>query len=354
MSSLRKEIIRKAAEDLPQDKFLKDASKRQFYPEMTDTAKGKVRYIGGYIVAKLKHKTNLAVRNCAYKSGRNFVEQYENAKRTLHSFTSSETLVSDYPESLKETARKQNLSRGPTNINDHANKFFESLLNTLLNYFTGENFHKYGENLHKYVTDSVQGNKSLHDCFVQAIHSGATFEEVSLDFENPSQNIDCKVSACLHEITHNVDVIHNLFGNVISMASFVLFKQFSRDVITTLQIKKKMEHRKQVHVSASSHEKTAAQKKKSTPKISILTEEPLPSTSGMQDPVHSTSEQIVSSDEDDTFCSKCNKLYVAGNDWICCDSCNKWFDRKCAGLSNAFKWKKISKESVNFYCPNYQ
>lgn len=43
-----------------------------------------------------------------------------------------------------------------------------------------------------------------------------------------------------------------------------------------------------------------------------------------------------SQSESDAECPKCGQVY--GEDesvWICCDSCNKWFDWKCSGLSDA-------------------
>ncbi|KAH3750424.1 hypothetical protein DPMN_184946 [Dreissena polymorpha] len=55
------------SEGLPNDGF-SEMFKRQVDYDMTDTAKGKVRYIGGYVVAKLIHQTNSTVQQNAFKS----------------------------------------------------------------------------------------------------------------------------------------------------------------------------------------------------------------------------------------------------------------------------------------------
>ena len=65
--------------------------------------------------------------------------------------------------------------------------------------------------------------------------------------------------------------------------------------------------------------------------------------------IPSTSISIPSSSDESekAFCHKCNKLFIDRDN---CDSCDNWYDRKCAGLTNALKWKKFLKKNSKFLC----
>jgi hypothetical protein len=53
---------------------------------------------------------------------------------------------------------------------------------------------------------------------------------------------------------------------------------------------------------------------------------------------------------DDT-CTICNQPYSEGDDIICCDTCQSWFDRHCAKLDSDELRKHYQQEDAHFDCP---
>lgn len=49
-----------------------------------------------------------------------------------------------------------------------------------------------------------------------------------------------------------------------------------------------------------------------------------------------------------TICPLCKSVYPEGEDWIACDICDLWYDRKCLNL-NDDQWDEL--ESTDWYCP---
>ncbi|KAH3769899.1 hypothetical protein DPMN_171180 [Dreissena polymorpha] len=175
------------SEGLPNAGF-SEMSKRKVDSDMTDTAKGKIRYIGGYVVAKSNHQTYITVQQNAFKFAKDKVEKYELGKRTLKlihcmKYAESSLQNSDFPESLKETAIKQNINRGLINITNLAFKFFECLINTVLSFLNGDNVNKYGSGIHKYVTESVNKDANLHQNFISVVQT-ASVDDLSFDTDN--------------------------------------------------------------------------------------------------------------------------------------------------------------------------
>ena len=50
-------------------------------------------------------------------------------------------------------------------------------------------------------------------------------------------------------------------------------------------------------------------------------------------------------------CIKCEKSFDEGGDWVECESCKKWFCRRCAKLiSNKAKWGRIQSNKEQWFC----
>ena len=109
---------------------------------LSGPARGKVRYISGYVVAKLKHTISTKLRNCLFvKKMESQIEQLQEQMILLNSLCISydELIISGSdPESLDEIKRKQIECEGLTNITDNAFQFFtrlENLCRTKLTHF---------------------------------------------------------------------------------------------------------------------------------------------------------------------------------------------------------------------------
>lgn len=60
----------------------------------------------------------------------------------------------------------------------------------------------------------------------------------------------------------------------------------------------------------------------------------------------------VSVDEssEESYCSVCNKLYVDGENWICCDACLSWMHRICVNIDDD-DWNHFSSPDAVYICP---
>lgn len=82
---------------------------------LCDTARGKIRYIGGYVVAKLHYQHKVQVKSTCFKTSAADKQKYDQAKDSLLlrgiMKTSESTVMASSSDagSLKETERKQYL-----------------------------------------------------------------------------------------------------------------------------------------------------------------------------------------------------------------------------------------------------
>ena len=334
LGSLSRQLVLSVkASDLPVKgpKFLHERTSSQL--KDSAAARGKVRYIGGYVVATLRHKYILQVKSLLYKTGKEASSKYELSLKLielLDSMKVTEHFLSQTtsdPESLLQIARKQNLNRGLTNISDSAYEFFEHLVCHVISELTVENFNTC-DNLSEYLSNSVKQNKPLLDELTSVI------------------------------LIADQELIKSLFENILGKVCAVLLKQFTKDVISALQIEKKMEHRKQIKVSGK--------KRKSLPS------DPQPSTSGTKTLRKDSSSKSVTkskisvskksaddesqstsgsdSDSEENFCFKCGEEYKEGEDWIACDECKHWFHRQCGGLKTVKSWNYYKSRYRKFRC----
>ena len=57
------------------------------------------------------------------------------------------------------------------------------------------------------------------------------------------------------------------------------------------------------------------------------------------------------SDSDDAACPKCGLVYADDDDedslWVCCDTCNRWFDLQCTNIQNK---RRVPNTFICKYC----
>ncbi|XP_070573165.1 uncharacterized protein [Ptychodera flava] len=56
--------------------------------------------------------------------------------------------------------------------------------------------------------------------------------------------------------------------------------------------------------------------------------------------------------EDTELCMGCCTVSEGQEQWVCCDSCDGWYHRECAGLINAAQWRAV--EESTWLCPDCQ
>ena len=110
----------------------------------------------------------------------------------------------------------------------------------------------------------------------------------------------------------------------------------------SLKVTKKMEHRKQVHVSSKC-------KKSGTLKSNVNAKKDTHKKTNTNKTIEILEIGADDSENDDQ-CKVCSASAKQNEDWILCDRCDKWLHRKCAGLSNITKWRKYQKKNKKFTC----
>ena len=394
MTFLRKYLLKKKSEVLPVS--CANVQNRTSYSQLSSTARWKIRYVGGYTVARLRSKYQHLLKTNLYKTGRHGISTYLNSKKILEVLSCFEinekTLneTSSDPGSLLEISRKQNITRGLTNITDETYQWFGYLIFQTLYELNTENLTLHGSKLYEHTLSNLQSDSEMFAKFVSLVSSSQPVEHLSCDSGMDVQN---EVTSLMENMVESVCATETVFCEIINKVLSVLTKQFSKDVTAAFEIKKKMEHRKQIKVgskrksTAQPSVRHAAAKK---PTKTVQARQPArrtprekPSTSSKasdSDTSESESEgqdktvqtrrtprdkpstsaltsSILTSEsetEDQTLCEKCGKVYKESEQWIACDSCEKWFHRRCAGLWSAAKWNLYQSPDKDFFCPYCQ
>ena len=166
--SVRKNIVSENAETTKQ--AAREASKgKEKKFSQSDSGKGKVRYIGGWVISSVKKSKRAAKKRIMYKRKRvKDVEELILQKDLLEHLTASELILtesSDYKETLHEITRRQNLRRGLTHISDECVTFFMELDTEIRKIETSENLHLYGKDFPSFQHSSVSTNEIIKGNF---------------------------------------------------------------------------------------------------------------------------------------------------------------------------------------------
>jgi len=308
-------------------------------------------------------------------------------------------------ESLDDVKRRQRQSCSLTNVTDNLYDFFLHLTEEILKHLINENLLRHGKDLYTYCLTEVCSNTQLHEEFVSNVAKQSAeveFDELT-DFCDDVGDLDSKLQDFLQDLVLQADQINNVFKDLIQLYLNVLLAQFRKDAKSACKLEKKMAHRKQIKVSKPKASKSGlkSKSKKGSGRRAIITDfdsdedvqarkqlrkheahEESPVTLLHQQNVRSTasstsayveseeeaSEQViteksseclnvkpVSSEGDiqiatDTsdMCKKCQN--EKDDEFIQCDSCDGWYHRRCAELQNHKKWKKYTKDDVNWFC----
>lgn len=57
-------------------------------------------------------------------------------------------------------------------------------------------------------------------------------------------------------------------------------------------------------------------------------------------------EEYKEDENDITLCGTCREMYIAGEFWICCDTCEEWFHGECVRIT-----PEIAKRIDDYKCP---
>lgn len=220
-------------------------SNQRVQRNVTEESYGKIRYVGGYCVAKVRQKYTKQLRSNCYKlKFENQVKYKESCLmlEILDNMSVNESIVSlsQFPQSLIETCRKQNVTRGLTNISDQLFEFFVSTCKMCLNLLVCNNVNIHCENLFQFCSSVIGKNCQLFEDFVKCVCTKSMPEDL-----NEEQVL---IPMLVAEMLDTVGAIEQLYKELTDKFLLVMFNQFRKDFLLCLCVEKKMAHRKQILV----------------------------------------------------------------------------------------------------------
>ncbi|CAG2224498.1 PIF1 [Mytilus edulis] len=212
--------------------------------ELDPAGKGKIRYISGYVIAKLKHNLSQKIRNSLFAKGKEKeLKDLQNKMNILNSMccTFGELVdVSTDKTSLDEIKRKQNQREGLTNISDSAFDFFQKLEIQCRQKLTHENLVIYGKNLYNDSLKQLFDDYELYEAWLMCVTSSVTTSS-----EDECEN-DHDIRTLLNSMATAVDNFLILFQSVVTLFLKVSLSQFRRDFLAFLKREKGKALRKKV------------------------------------------------------------------------------------------------------------
>ena len=187
---------------------------------------------------------------------------------------------------------------------------------------------------------------------------------------NDDKFFDALLSNTLHDVMTETDVCTScpdfsasLLRPVFAKYLRVCLKELGIRITNTLNIKKKVAHRKQVLLDECTVPKftkidtqqTVANKPSLPQAVSATAEDvtiPAECTASPSADIHSLSTTEPTSNEE-YHCAMCKGPYVANRlNWIECTSCQQWLHRKCdSTLKTQKKWKAVIGDGAVYHCP---
>ena len=364
--------------------------------EMSAAGRGKVRYVGGMVVAKVRfHYMGIVKRSLfrpemlsKHHEAREKVELLSSLERPSCHLQSS----SDDPESLKETERRQNVKKSLVNISDAAMAYFMLLTLEIDTFLNVSSLNRHKENLFQALQDNLNRNEKLIQCwnglFPANSQTQDIFKEVNFRYtrvcakqfrkdlkdsfqlektkahrkqiDEKREKANAKLSVLnmkqikseLPELVHlKLKIMATEYPEVFSSREFnkndilCLCKAYNMEIksitkkdelanglIRVISEVDRMPEPEALHASKEELIQTKPTKKTNTKAKS-------------KDPGKGKGKKSTS-----ILCNICSKEYTSEKDWIQCNLCDQWLHRDCCHIDNE-TWEIISKGTDDWYCP---
>jgi len=284
----------------------------------------KLRYVAGYVVAKLKYRAKKLVEHHLHNVNSAPV------RNTLFRISLLEGMCGDsdvagtskYPDTLLEIEERKygNL----VYLSDEAYEFFHKIELSRIQLLSLEGLAKHGSCLPGQAVSLMMQDKDIGHLFTTltlGCDSSSVRKEPRLDDADTSRKATKRfLKSVLSAVSVRAEVICTLKRDVIALYMRAGSKAFKQLVYRELAIKKQEAHRVKITKRKA---KTTTQKKKKQARVMTET------------------------------CAFCDHL-LDNTDiaWIQCDGCDSWVCRPCAGLLLDCEWEAAQSESADFICKN--
>ena len=263
--------------------------------------RGTVRYVGGYCVAKIRHRNTCALRRLASSTvpaQRATVRQAQYKLNLLDTIIRSQSQITAHTTddaSVAVTSHRQNLRSSLVHITDPAMCFFQHLTSTVQ---TTQTMHALNTHVADMYTVSMRQVVSNMDLF-EEFYSLFTPELV---------------------YTENTDkYIYDLYGDVAKLFVATMTNQLRRKFISDVKVVKQTALRKKV-CRKRSHAK---------------------------EPKNTKRHRRIQTSE---LCKCCCQPGSEGDEWIQCGVCNSWYHRHCAEIADDQEWQLLQRPQAEFRC----
>lgn len=227
-------------------------SLRTLPEEISPAGRGQIRYIGGYVIAKIKYNDSKSLRNKLF--GEKQVQEIRNLRteiQLLQSVCISEAEISSITtdiESLEETNRKQNIKESLVNITGNMYDFFTLLDKKCVTFLNYDNLIVYKDNLFQALSNHILSNNEILESWIHV------FRNVDIDYESSmsdsSSTYDIVYDIC-QEIFYRFEAILKLMSNVCDLFMRVCISQSRKDYLSHLKKEKGVALRKKVMQKSS-------------------------------------------------------------------------------------------------------
>lgn len=274
MARIRQQLMQEQVETL-ETVEVHASKKRKLTDNLTDGARSKIRHVGGYCVAKVRHRCMQAVNRNLYKTDEKSEIKYVAAKqkvRLLNEIILKGDIKSQTEDmgSLKETERKQNVRSSLVNITDKAFNFCTSMCAKILQ--QQSMLSVYGQHLFEYIFREITEDNQLKLMWLNLFTS-------SSEHLAPVQDL-CEIDfvhSIVLDVIENSLVLLDLFHDISNLFLSVMIKQLKTDYVEAIREKKEEAHRVNVKIKSS---------KKAKEKLTLNWESILKDSSDQKDISH--------------------------------------------------------------------
>lgn len=285
-----------------------------------DVASGKVRYVGGSVIARLAHRTRQVVRNHLYDPTTRVIDHGETHLTLYRQLTGSQDMVSQFPESLREIAYKR---RGLlTPLSDACYQFFLTLQKDILKLNTFPALVTMGSSMPGNITRQLLGSENVREAFNNALEPIGTVPETAMDLMAVGESTKAMKEVVLSLIT-GATAISEVREKTITLYMKSSNKRFRAEVMREMKVKKSEAHRRKIMKRKSTQERK---------------------TQGKQQRI--TVEDI----EEENSCAACGNEYNEGQEWVACDGCSLWYERLCTDIVSDQRWDDITAGREPWFC----
>ena len=351
--------------------------------DQTIASSRQCRYIGGYCIGKLLYKEKKKLIRSRTSTNYNDTQSKVDILKKLTVSDQEIHTTTIFPASLQEIDRRQNVRRSLVNITDDTYLLFDRLAVILHNY---NKITELQPNYYETAITTLKENKSLMEQWRRLLRCGAQEVHINELFNATIHKFICslmrkkrhdflrknnikKQSALRTQLKTNstettneefmqtIMSICNMTATEVDHLCFklnIMKRPQILDKCTRLQLFTLMNHYGLKCRKSLNKQQLIATVISST---QLLTP-----ANYITNSVTNSEENMITTDsvdtrtlganyviqEEDYICPLCNGSSVL-EEWLCCDKCNKWFHRQCAGIDDD-QWLLLSETETQWFC----